>query len=305
VDVLRAFFAVFLAAFSFAQAQMHFPDVAKGKAASQRVFAIIDRAPAIDASAPGGERPAACAGAVELRGVAFAYPMRPDAPVFQDFSLEVPAGKTVALVGPSGSGKSSVVALVERFYDPQAGAVLLDGVDIRQLNLKWLRAQMGLVSQEPVLFNMSVAENIRYGRPEASAEEVAAAARSANAHAFIGALPEGYDTRVGEGAMQLSGGQKQRVAIARALLKDPKVLLLDEATSALDAESERVVQEALDRLMVGRTTIVVAHRLSTVRGADAIAVVSQGRIVEQGAHGELMRAGGAYARLVQRQLAQA
>ena len=269
----------------------------------QRVFAIVDRQPLIDASDPGGLRPVSCTGAIELRSVTFAYPQRLEAPVFTDFSLSVPAGKTVALVGQSGSGKSSVISLIERFYDPQAGAVLLDGVDIRSLNLHWLRAQVGLVGQEPVLFNMTVADNIKYGRPDASAEAVVAAAKAANAHSFIQALPEGYDTRLGEGGIQLSGGQKQRVAIARAVVKDPRVLLLDEATSALDAESEHVVQEALDRLMVGRTTVVVAHRLSTVRDADAIAVVFQGRIVEQGTHKQLVALGGAYARLVAHQMA--
>lgn len=208
----------------------------------------------------------------------------------------------MALVGESGSGKSTVVSLIERFYDPQEGAVLLDGVDIKTLNLQWLRSQIGLVSQEPVLFNMTVADNIRYGRPQASMEEVVAAAKAANAHGFIEALPEGYHTRLGEGSIQLSGGQKQRVAIARAVVKDPKVLLLDEATSALDAESERIVQDALDRLMVGRTTVVIAHRLSTVRDADAIAVVYKGRIVEQGTHTELLEKGGSYARLVAHQM---
>ena len=219
-----------------------------------------------------------------------------------DFRLVVAAGTTVAIVGESGSGKSTVVQLIERFYDPQSGTVLLDDVDIRTLNLHWLRAQIGLVSQEPVLFNMTVADNIRYGRPDATLESVIAAAKAANAHSFIEALPEGYDTLLGEGAIQLSGGQKQRVAIARAVVKDPKVLLLDEATSALDAESERVVQDALDKLMVGRTTIVIAHRLSTIKDADSIAVVYKGHLVEQGTHEDLVAKGGSYARLVSHQL---
>ena len=301
-QVLKSFFAVFLAAFSTAQSQLHFPDVAKGKAAAKRVFAIIDRQPLIDSSSTDGASPASCNGTIELRNVTFAYPQRPDAHVFEDFNLFVEAGKTMALVGESGSGKSTVVSLIERFYDPSGGQVLLDGRDIRDLNLHWLRSSIGLVGQEPVLFNMTVADNIRYGRPDASQEQVEEAARAANAHAFIEALPEGYNTMLGEGCIQLSGGQKQRVAIARAIVKDPKVLLLDEATSALDAESEHVVQEALDRLMVGRTTIIVAHRLSTIRDADSIAVVYKGHIVEQGSHEQLMDKKGSYARLVAHQM---
>ena len=301
-EVLKSFFAVFLSAFSTAQSQLHFPDVAKGKAAAKRVFAIIDRKPLIDSSSEEGGMPAVCKGQIELKDVSFAYPERPDAVVFNRFNITVEAGKTMALVGESGSGKSTVVSLIERFYDPLEGSVLLDGEDLRDLNLHWLRSNVGLVSQEPILFNMTVADNIRYGRPDASLEQVQEAARSANAHQFIEALPEGYDTMLGEGCIQLSGGQKQRVAIARAIIKDPKVLLLDEATSALDAESERVVQDALDRLMVGRTTIVVAHRLSTIRDADCIAVVYKGNIVEQGSHDELMAKKGSYARLVAHQM---
>ena len=302
-EVLKVFFAIFLAAFGIAQAQMFFPDVAKGKAATERVFAIVDRASAIDASDESGDRIADCKGHVRLDSVTFAYPLRPQVPVFSNFSLDIPAGKTVALVGESGSGKSTIIGLLERFYDPAAGRVLLDNHDLRSLNLRWLRGIVGLVSQEPVLFTMTVADNIRYGRPDASMEEVVAAARAANAAKFIDRLPEGYHTLVGEGGIQLSGGQKQRIAIARAVIKDPKVLLLDEATSALDAESERVVQDALDRLMAGRTTVVVAHRLSTIRQAHSIAVVYKGVIVEQGSHDELMQAPqGAYARLVQHQL---
>ncbi|KAG7669217.1 hypothetical protein Ndes2526B_g05515 [Nannochloris sp. 'desiccata'] len=305
VDVLKAFFSIFLAAFSFSQAQMHFPDVAKGQAASRRVFAIIDRKPKIDSSSPDGLLPPSCDGKLELKNITFAYPARPAATIFENFNLVIPAGTTVALVGESGSGKSTVVQLIERFYDPQQGAVLLDNIDIKNLNLHWLRSQIGLVSQEPVLFNMTVADNIRYGREDASLETVIAAAKAANAHNFISALPEGYDTRVGEGSIQLSGGQKQRVAIARAVVKDPRVLLLDEATSALDTESENVVQEALDRLMVGRTTVVVAHRLSTVRDANSIAVVYKGKLVEQGTHTELLALSGAYSRLVKHQMLKA
>ena len=209
--------------------------------------------------------------------------------------------QTAALVGESGSGKSTAIALLERFYDPSSGRILFDGVELPTLKVSWLRLQIGLVAQEAVLFNDTIRANIAYGKQgEASEEEIVAAAEAANAHQFISGLPDGYNTVVGERGIQLSGGQKQRVAIARAVVKDPKVLLLDEATSALDAESERVVQEALDRVMVGRTTVVVAHRLSTVRGADIISVVKNGTIVEKGRHEELLRIkDGAYASLVE------
>ena len=220
----------------------------------------------------------------------------------QEFSLTIPPSKVVALVGESGSGKSTVIGLVERFYDPLQGAVLFDGVDIRSLQLYWYRHLIGLVGQEPVLFNMSVRDNMCYGRvAPATDAELEAAARAANAWDFIKKQPQGLETQVGEGGLQLSGGQKQRVAIARAILRDPKVLLLDEATSALDAESERLVQAALEGLMKGRTTLVVAHRLSTVRNADSIAVVHKGSIVEQGTHEQLLDTKGAYFNLVRLQ----
>jgi ATP-binding cassette subfamily B (MDR/TAP) protein 1 len=209
--------------------------------------------------------------------------------------------QTVALVGESGCGKSTIIALLERFYDPDSGTITLDRVDIKDLNVRWLRRQMGLVSQEPILFNDTIRANIAYGKEgEVTEEEITAAAKAANAHQFISALPQGYGTVAGERGAQLSGGQKQRVAIARAVLRDPRILLLDEATSALDAESERAVQEALDRAAVGRTTVVVAHRLSTIRGADVIAVLRNGEVVAQGTHQQLMAArDGAYASLVE------
>ncbi|KAL0450565.1 UNVERIFIED_CONTAM: ABC transporter B family member 19 [Sesamum latifolium] len=212
-----------------------------------------------------------------------------------DFSIFFPAGKTVAVVGGSGSGKSTVVSLIERFYDPNQGEILLDNVDIKTLQLRWLRNQIGLVNQEPALFATTILENILYGKPDATMAEIEAAASAANAHSFITLLPNGYNTQVGERGVQLSGGQKQRIAIARAMLKNPKILLLDEATSALDASSESIVQEALDRLMVGRTTVVVAHRLSTIRNVDCIAVIQQGQVVETGTHEELIAKAGAYA----------
>ena len=209
--------------------------------------------------------------------------------------------QTVALVGQSGSGKSTVISLLERFYEPDNGAILLDRVEISSLKVSWLRDQMGLVSQEPVLFSGTIRDNIAHGKhEEVTEEEIAAAARAANAHEFISSMPQGYNTTVGERGTQLSGGQKQRIAIARAILKDPRILLLDEATSALDAESESIVQDALNRAMVGRTTVIVAHRLSTIQGADMIAVLKDGTIVEKGRHETLMGiAGGAYASLVE------
>jgi len=209
--------------------------------------------------------------------------------------------QTVALVGENGCGKSTIIALLERFYDPDSGMVTLDGVDIKGLKVSWLRRQMGLVSQEPVLFNDTIRANIAYGKQgDATEEEIVAAAKAANAHRFISALPEGYGTRAGERGAQLSGGQKQRVAIARAVLRDPRILLLDEATSALDAESERAVRKALDRAAAGRTTVVVVHRLSTIRGADAIAVLRDGAVVAQGTHEQLMASRyGAYASLLE------
>lgn len=209
--------------------------------------------------------------------------------------------QTVALVGQSGSGKSTVIALLERFYEPDSGVILLDRMEIGSLKISWLRDQMGLVSQEPVLFSGTIRDNITYGKQEeVTEEEITVAARAANAHDFISSMPQGYNTTVGERGTQLSGGQKQRIAIARAILKDPRILLLDEATSALDAESERIVQDALDRVMVGRTTIIVAHRLSTIQGADMIAVLKGGVIVEKGKHEKLMGVtGGVYASLVE------
>lgn len=208
--------------------------------------------------------------------------------------------QTVALVGESGSGKSTVISLIERFYDPDSGHIYLDGVELRKLKISWLRQQMGLVGQEPVLFNETIRTNIAYGKEGAATEEeIITAAKASNAHNFISSLPQGYDTSVGERGVQLSGGQKQRIAIARAILKNPKILLLDEATSALDAESERVVQDALDRVMLNRTTVVVAHRLTTIKNADVIAVVKNGVIAEKGKHETLIKIqDGVYASLV-------
>ena len=219
-----------------------------------------------------------------------------------NFNLTVEAGKTYAIVGPSGCGKSTVIQLIQRFYDPDAGEVRLGGKDICSLNIKWLRNHIGLVAQEPILFDTTIAENIFYGTEDATMEDVKTAAKNANAHDFISKLPKGYDTPVGEGGTQLSGGQKQRIAIARALIRDPKILLLDEATSALDSESESIVQQALDRARAGRTTIVIAHRLSTIQNADVIVSIEKGSVVEKGTHLELMDKEGLYFDLVTAQV---
>ncbi|XP_043704107.1 ABC transporter B family member 15-like [Telopea speciosissima] len=274
----------------------------EASSAGGRIMEVIKRVPVIDSDNMEGEILESVSGDVELKNVVFAYPSRPGSVVLQEFSLKVPAGKTVALVGGSGSGKSTVIALLERFYDPLGGEILLDGVAIDKLQLKWLRSQMGLVSQEPALFATSIKENILFGKEDATMDEVVAAAKAANAHNFISQLPQGYDTQVGERGVQMSGGQKQRIAIARAIIKAPRILLLDEATSALDSESERIVQEALDKAAVGRTTIVIAHRLSTIRNADLIAVVKDGRVMETGSHDELIQEeNGLYTSLVRLQ----
>ncbi|KAJ9135221.1 hypothetical protein P3X46_032429 [Hevea brasiliensis] len=256
--------------------------------AGERIMEVIRRIPRIDLENLEGEILENVGGEVEFKHVEFAYPSRPESIIFKDFSLKIPAGRTVALVGGSGSGKSTVIALLQRFYDPLDGEILLDGVAIDKLQLKWLRSQMGLVSQEPALFATSIKENILFGKEDATMEEVVEAAKASNAHNFICQLPQGYDTQVGERGVQMSGGQKQRIAIARAIIKAPRILLLDEATSALDSESERIVQQALDKAAIGRTTIIIAHRLSTIRNVDVITVVQNGQVMETGSHDELM-----------------
>lgn len=282
-----------------------YAELMKGIGASTRLWELVDRKPTIPLSR-GMQLDTTCLkGAIDFKNLEFSYPMRPDVPIFRDLSLSVEAGSVMAVVGSSGSGKSSLGALLLRYYDPIAGSVTLDGTDTTLLSPEWLRYQIGTVSQEPTLFSCSIRENIAYGAmepEEVSMAMIEEAARTANAHFFIQSFPNKYETMVGERGLMLSGGQRQRIALARAVLKNPKILLLDEATSALDAESEFLVQEALERLMVGRTVITIAHRLSTIKNADMIAVLDQGRIAETGCYEQLMRIpDGMFRKLVERQ----
>jgi subfamily B ATP-binding cassette protein MsbA len=271
-------------------------------AAVERIFETLDAVPEIaDPKEP--RRLTAIKGHVEMEHVSFAY--EPGEWVLEDINLRAEPGKVLALVGPSGSGKTTLVHLIPRFYDPVEGRVLIDGVDIREMSLQFLRRNIGMVLQESFLFSGTLRDNIRYGRPEATDEEIVRAAIAANAHDFIMELPDGYETVVGERGTRLSGGQRQRIAIARALLRDPRILILDEATAELDSESEALIQEALERLMRDRTTFIIAHRLSTVMNADEILVMDQGRIVERGSHAELATAGGLYAKLCEVQFKRA
>ncbi|CAK4101787.1 unnamed protein product [Aphanomyces euteiches] len=280
-------------------------DVLKARKAVKSIFAIIDRQPPIDSMDDSGIKLDHVKGDVELRGLDFCYPSRPDSKIYSNYNLKIKSGQTVALVGGSGSGKSTAINLIERFYDPNAGAVYLDGVDLKSINVQSLRNHISIVSQEPVLFVGTIGENIATGKPGATQAEIEDAAKKANAHDFIMQFPDGYNTSVGDRGVQVSGGQKQRIAIARAIIRDPEILLLDEATSALDNEIERIVQASLDALLQikSRTTIIVAHRLSTIRNADVIAVTDGGRIAELGTHNELIAIpNGIYANLVARQI---
>jgi ATP-binding cassette, subfamily B (MDR/TAP), member 1 len=305
--VLIIMMAIMIGAFNLGNVAPNMQAFTTAVAAAGKIFNTIDRNSPLDPSDDKGEKLEAIEGVIRLEGIKHIYPSRPEVVVMSDVSLTIPAGKTTALVGASGSGKSTIVGLVERFYDPVEGAVYLDGHDIGKLNLRWLRQQMALVSQEPTLFGTTIFNNIRHGligtkheneTEEKQRELVYEAAKKANAHDFVSSLPEGYETNVGERGFLLSGGQKQRIAIARAIVSDPKILLLDEATSALDTKSEGVVQAALEVAAAGRTTITIAHRLSTIRDAHNIVVMSEGRIIEQGTHDDLLEKKGAYYNLV-------
>ncbi|KAI0061382.1 P-loop containing nucleoside triphosphate hydrolase protein [Artomyces pyxidatus] len=307
-EVVNVFMAILIGAFSLALMPPEMQAITQGRAAAAKLFQTIDSVPEIDSSSTAGLKPETVTGEITLENVGFNYPARPEVRILKDLSIRFPAGKTAALVGASGSGKSTIIALVERFYDPLSGVVRMDGVDVKDLNVKWLRSQIGLVSQEPTLFATTIRGNVEHGlintpHQHASAEEklrlVKDACIKANADGFISNLPLGYDTLVGERGFLLSGGQKQRIAIARAIVSDPKILLLDEATSALDTQSEGVVQNALDKAAAGRTTITIAHRLSTIKDADCIYVMGEGVVIEHGKHAELLRdESGAYSRLV-------
>ncbi|KAL1979146.1 hypothetical protein VTN96DRAFT_6680 [Rasamsonia emersonii] len=311
-DVLTILLAVMMAGSSLGSIAPYIGALSSATAAGGRIFSMIDRKLPADPISDDGDIFEHVEGNIEFRNVRLIYPTRPEVDVLRNFSLTIPAGKTTAIVGISGSGKSSIIGLIERFYDPIEGQVLLDGHDLRTLNLRWLRQQLALVSQEPVLFQGSAYQNIEYGLigtefehadREIKSALVVQAAKEANAHNFLIGLPDGYNTNVGERGFLLSGGQKQRIAIARALIRDPKILLLDEATSSLDTQSESIVQQAINKAAIveGRTTIVIAHRLSTIKDADDIVVLSEGKIVEQGTHAQLLALGGTYKTLVEAQ----
>ncbi|CAM8982196.1 unnamed protein product [Rhodiola kirilowii] len=294
---IACFFGVNVGGRGLALSMSYLAQFSIGTVAASRVFQIIDRIPEIDPYSPEGRKLNA-RGKIEFKNVSFAYPSRPDIPILRSLNLVVAPSKTFALVGASGGGKSTIFALIERFYDPLQGSVCFDGHDLRTLQVKWLRDQIGMVGQEPVLFAMSIIENVMMGKDNSTKKEAIAACVAANADGFISALPDGYDTQVGDKGTQISGGQKQRIALARAVIKDPKILLLDEATSALDAESEVAVQKAIQKISKGRTTLVIAHRLATVKHSDNIVVLDQGSVVEMGDHRQLIAKVGAYYSLV-------
>uniref|UniRef100_A0A3Q4HYM2 Bile salt export pump n=1 Tax=Neolamprologus brichardi TaxID=32507 RepID=A0A3Q4HYM2_NEOBR len=296
--LLQVFFGVLIAAMNLGQASPCLEAFASGRGAATIIFETIDREPEIDCLSEAGYKLDRVKGDIEFHNVTFHYPSRPEVKILDQLNVVVKSGETTAFVGSSGAGKSTAIQLIQRFYDPKEGMVTLDGHDIRGLNIQWLRSLIGIVEQEPVLFATTIAENIRYGRPGVSDKDIITAAKEANAYKFIMDLPQKFDTLVGEGGGQMSGGQKQRIAIARALVRNPRILLLDMATSALDNESEAVVQEALDKVRMGRTTISIAHRLSTIKNADVIVGFEHGRAIERGKHNELLERKGVYFTLV-------
>ncbi|KAJ7415590.1 Bile salt export pump [Willisornis vidua] len=296
--LLQVFFGVLVGALNLGQASPCLEAFATGRGAAANIFETIDKKPTIDCMSEDGYKLDKVRGEIEFHNVTFHYPSRPDIKILDNLNVVIKAGETTAFVGASGAGKSTTIQLIQRFYDPTEGMITLDGHDIRSLNIQWLRSQIGIVEQEPVLFSTTIAENIRYGRDEATMEDIIKAAKQANAYNFIMDLPQQFDTHVGEGGSQMSGGQKQRIAIARALLRNPKILLLDMATSALDNESEAVVQEALHKARLGRTAISIAHRLSAIKAADVIVGFEHGRAVERGTHEELLKRKGVYFMLV-------
>uniref|UniRef100_A0A0A9VZD9 ABC-type xenobiotic transporter n=3 Tax=Lygus hesperus TaxID=30085 RepID=A0A0A9VZD9_LYGHE len=301
--VYRVFFALSFCTTALGQASTYFQEFSRAKISIAFVYRLMSLESQVDALCPDGVRPK-IDGKVTFRDVHFSYPTRPNVPILKGLNLTILPGQTVALVGGSGCGKSTLIGLLERFYLPTSGTVMIDDVDISQINVNWLRSHMGLVTQEPILFDSSIRENIAYGAPDPSKvtdDDIIQAAKTANIHEFIVQLPQGYDTSAGDRGAKLSGGQKQRIAIARAILRNPKILLLDEATSALDTESEKVVQDALDRARRGRTSIVIAHRLSTIQNADIIALIHQGRVVEKGTHEQLVALQGLYYDLIRNQ----
>ncbi|XP_061572811.1 ATP-binding cassette, sub-family B (MDR/TAP), member 4 [Cololabis saira] len=297
-SLLTVFFVVLIGVFSMGQTSPNITTFASARGAAHKVYSIIEHEPSIDSYSNDGFKPDFINGNIEFNNIHFNYPSRPDVKILENMSLKVTSGQTMALVGSSGCGKSTTIQLLQRFYDPQEGSVSIDGHDVRTLNVRYLREMIGVVSQEPILFATTISENIRYGRLDVTAQEIEQAAKEANAYDFIMKLPDKFETLVGDRGTQMSGGQKQRIAIARAMVRNPKILLLDEATSALDAESETIVQAALDKVRQGRTTLIVAHRLSTIRNADVIAGFQKGKVVELGIHSELMEQKGVYHTLV-------